>query len=314
MFYILTGDYSIELEYNKLIKKNNYPIITFDATQKEDFENFLQKISTNNMFGNNETIILKRAEKLSKLSNFIKTISNFNILNKIVIILINKKLTAKQIKECESFAKVIIGETKNEKDFYINYIKNELKISTNDAFKLTEMIGHDIYKIKNEIEKIKNYFYEEEFYIEKAKNIISINEEYNSFEAIENLLLGNPNEVYKMINKDKSHMLILYTLTKEFQNILKLTLLINEGKIINTNNYNKFKNSYENNKYLFNNTHPYSVFKKLKYINKYTISSIKEILKEILITEANIKNGLIKDDIAIELLIKKVVIKYENNK
>ncbi|MBZ4683556.1 MAG: polymerase subunit delta [Fusobacteriaceae bacterium] len=313
MFYILTGDYSIELEYNELIKKHNYPITTFDATQKDEFEIFLQKISTNSMFGNNETIVLKRAEKLSKLSDFIKTISNFNILNKIVIILINKKLTAKQIKSCEAFAKVIIGETKNEKEFYINYIKNELKIKTNEAFQLTEMIGHDIHKIKNEIEKLKNYFYDEEFNLEKAKNIISINEEYNSFEAIENLLLGNPNEVYKMINKDKSHMLILYTLAKEFQTILKLTLLINEGKVMSTNNYNKFKDNYEHNKHLFNNSHPYAVFKKLQYINKYTITSIKEILKEVLITEANIKNGLIKDDIAIEILIKKVVLKYENN-
>ena len=54
----------------------------------------------------------------------------------------------------------------------IEYIKSELNVDNKIAINLVEMIGNNVLKLKNEIEKLKNYFYKQEFNLEKAKKQI----------------------------------------------------------------------------------------------------------------------------------------------
>ena len=63
----------------------------------------------------------------------------------------------------------------------IGYIFENLKISEKDALQLLEMIGKNPYKVKNEIEKLKNYLGDESYSISSARKIITVEKEYQIY-------------------------------------------------------------------------------------------------------------------------------------
>jgi DNA polymerase III delta subunit len=53
--------------------------------------------------------------------------------------------------------------------------------------------------------------------------------------------------------------------------------------------------------------HPYAVFKKLEKITKFNEEQLKQGLADVLQAELDIKTGNKKDDMAVELLIMKIM-------
>jgi DNA polymerase-3 subunit delta len=316
MLYIIVGDKTKEIQYDNIlntIRQQNPGIQErfFDANQNES-SIFMEAIQTNSMFGGKQLLVLKRAEETENLTSFFKTIKLFNLDSKEIIIDIEKKgniFGKKAQKIAEEIGKLIIVKSQNEDETVIEFIKRELNIDNRQAFSLKEMIGTNVQNVKNEIEKIKNYLDGSEFDIDKIKNIISIKEEYNIFEVVDKTIKGNKKEGLKYIENDGNTHLFLYNLSQEIKNILKLKLLIKQGKIKITNNFNSFNSDFNRYKKYFKkgNTymHPYGIFKKLDKINIFEIDRLKKLLILCHETEYKIKNGYGDDKILIELLIMK---------
>ncbi len=314
MLRVVIGDQSREMKVEALIKEikeKNLGIEEkiFDALQGED-ELFLSQSSTNSIFGGKELLFLKRAENVKKLEELFKALKNFDLSNKEIVISIEcdeKGLSKKVTELIKSYGEIYetLEAKKNPKEM-IEYIITELKVDNKTALNLFEMIGNNVNKLKNEIEKLKNYFIDKEFSISEARKLISVNVEYNLFEQVDKLLKGNKKDVLDYLKTEKNSQLFLFWLGQELKELLKLSLLVKEGKLLKTNNYNVFKNKFDENTRYFVGKHPYRVFKTMENLNNFDDRKLKALLKELLETEYRIKSGYGEEAILIDLLVLKI--------
>ena len=324
MLYFLHGDTSpLQIKYEELLNKikNEFPNIPekyFDASQKED-EVFLQTVSTNSIFNPKELLILRRAEDIKNIEAFFKTLKLFNLSQKEIIIIyeefvndygkIKNPLSKKAMDSIGEIAQIICYRKENEKKAVTFYLQNELNISEYEAEKFVEIIGDDFFKIKNEVEKVKNYLDGDTFNLTKVMPVLSITKEYNHKTLIEDFLYNkNITPLLEFLQKEKEYMGFLYMTTEELLINLKLNYLSKESIISKNTSYKKFNDSiFENKKKNFKKDngfmHPYQIFLKFKNIDTFSSEFIERKLEELLYTEYNIKNGTLDDEIAVETFI-----------
>ena len=320
MIYFIGGKKQREFRYFEIlekIRKENVGISEsfFDVDLKEN-EKFLEKININSMFANQELVVLKRAEKLKNIEEILKYIANLEIVNKEIIIDYDKedgKFGVKLKKLLDEFSKnkqmkVFLFQKESEEEIKA-YVVNELNINARDVAVLLEMIGRNPFKVRNEVKKIKVFLGEEKFDIEKIKNIISIEKEYQIYEMTRNILLNNPADVMRYLEQKKEYMGILYSLYNELEIIYKISSLKLKGRRF-SRNYNAFKIEFEEIKDIFksNNRIPnsYVIFKKLELEHNYTNSSLKALVFRCWEIEKDIKMGKIKMETGVEMLIMEI--------
>ena len=324
MLYFLHGDTSpLQIKYEELLNKiknefSNIPEKYFDASQKED-ELFLQAVSTNSIFNPKELLILRRAEDIKNIESFFKSLKLFNLSQKEIIIVyeeflndygkIKNPLSKKALDSIGEIAQIICYRKENEKKAITFYLQHELNVSEYEAEKFVEIIGDDFFKIKNEVEKVKNYLDGDIFNLTKVMPILSITKEYNHRTLIENFLYNrNAAPLLEFLQKEKEYMGFLYMTTEELLLNLKLNYLSKESIITKNTSYKKFNDSiFENTKkYLKKDNgfmHPYQIFLKFKNIDIFKSEFIEKKLEELLQAEYSIKNGTLDDEIAVETLI-----------
>lgn len=323
MFYFCYGSSPLlELENERIIKEilDKYGLSpkTFDCSLKEE-ENFFTSLQTNSIFSTIEFLILKRAEilKSSGIAKIIKSIKDFNLSQKIILISYNLpmqydkpvgeyELTKATIKNIEELADFIDCTSTKEKNKIYEYIKSKIEISDKDTRNLAEILGNDYYNIKNEIDKISIFLNGEGYSFEKIKNLISIDKEYNLKDLIDEFFkTHNPENLINFISKNKdSYMGLIYILIDELIIFLKLSSLLKEGKFDKSMNYNVFKEIYDDFSNLFVGKnfkilHPYVVFLKLTNFNIENENFYIKKLKTLLDLEFQMKNG--EKDIEIEV-------------
>jgi len=320
MIYFIGGKKQREFKYFELleqIRKENVGISEsfFDVDLKEN-EKFLEKININSMFANQELVVLKRAEKLKNIEEILKYIANLEIVNKEIIIDYDKedgKFGVKLKKLLDEFSKnkqmkVFLFQKESEEEIKA-YVVNELNINGRDVAVLLEMIGRNPFKVRNEVKKIKVFLDGEKFDIEKIKNIVSIEKEYQIYEMTRNILLNNPADVMRYLEQKKEYMGILYSLYNELETMYKISSLKLKGRRF-SRNYNAFKIEFEEIKDIFksNNRIPnsYVIFKKLELEQNYTNSSLKGLVFRCWEIEKDIKMGKIEMETGVEMLIMEI--------
>ena len=100
---------------------------------------------------------------------------------------------------------------------------NNSQTTTNETKKLSEITN--LAELNNEVEKIKVFLDGEKFDIEKIKNIVSIEKEYQIYEMTRNILLNNPADVMRYLEQKKEYMGILYSLYNELETMYKISSL-----------------------------------------------------------------------------------------
>ena len=320
MIYFIGGKKQREFKYFELlekIRKENVGISEsfFDVDLKEN-EKFLEKININSIFSSQELVVLKRGEKLKNIEEILKYIANLEIVNKEIIIDYDKedgKFGVKLKKLLDEFSKnkqmkVFLFQKESEEEIKA-YVVNELNINARDVVVLLEMIGRNPFKVRNEVKKIKVFLGEEKFDIEKIKNIISIEKEYQIYEMTRNILLNNPADVMRYLEQKKEYMGILYSLYNELETMYKISSLKLKGRRF-SRNYNAFKIEFEEIKEIFksNNRIPnsYVIFKKLELEQNYTNSSLKALVFRCWEIEKDIKRGKIEMETGVEMLIMEI--------
>ena len=320
MIYFIGGKKQREFKYFEIlekIRKENVGISEsfFDVDLKEN-EQFLEKININSIFSSQELVVLKRAEKLKNIEEILKYIANLEIVNKEIIIDYDKedgKFGAKLKKLLDELEKnrkmkVFLFQKETEEEIRA-YIVNELGINGRDLALLLEMIGNNPFKVRNEVEKIKVFLNGEKFDIEKIKNVVSVEKEYQIYEMTRNILLNNPADVMRYLEQKKEYMGILYSLYSELETMYKISSLKKRGRKF-SRNYNAFKMEFEEIKEVFksNNRIPnsYVIFKKLELEQNYTNLNLKKLVFRCWEIEREIKTGKIEMETGVEMLIMEI--------
>lgn len=320
MIYFIGGKKQREFKYFEIlekIRKENVGISEsfFDVDLKEN-EQFLEKININSIFLSQELVVLKRAEKLKNIEEILKYIANLEIVNKEIIIDYDKedgKFGAKLKKLLDELEKnrkmkVFLFQKETEEEIRA-YIVNELGINGRDLALLLEMIGNNPFKVRNEVEKIKVFLNGEKFDIEKIKNVVSVEKEYQIYEMTRNILLNNPADVMRYLEQKKEYMGILYSLYSELETMYKISSLKKRGRKF-SRNYNAFKMEFEEIKEVFksNNRIPnsYVIFKKLELEQNYTNLNLKKLVFRCWEIEREIKTGKIEMETGVEMLIMEI--------
>lgn len=323
MFYFIYGDTPLPLKYDKIVsevkaKNPSAPFQVFDASQKEE-NNFLEAISINSMFSEKEIIILKRTDKISQLEKFLKIVFSYDLSKKYIILTYEEELneygkaknevSKRVLNLIETYGKTIMGRKSFEKRAVQFYIEKELKISEYESEKLVEIIGDNIYKVKNEIQKIKNFIIGEAFSIEKIAPILSITNEYNLKKEIEIFLKNKVfDDLLITLNENKEYLLFIYLLSEELILLLKLKNLIDIGKINCNISYNNFKDkTYEEIKIYFKTNRgymkEYPIFLKLNLASQYSKNFLMNTIEKLTKLEYNIKIGKFNEKIGVENFI-----------
>ena len=320
MIYFIGGKKQREFKYFEIlekIRKENMRISEsfFDVDLKEN-EKFLEKININSIFSSQELVVLKRAEKLKNIEEILKYIANLEIVNKEIVIDYDKedgKFGAKLKRLLDELGKnkkmkVFLFQKETEEEIRA-YVIDELEINGKDLALLLEMIGNNPFKVRNEVAKIKTFLNGEKFDIEKIKNIVSVEKEYQIYEMTRNTLLNNPVDVMRYLEQKKEYMGILYSLYSELETMYKISSLKKRGRKF-SKNYNTFKMEFEEIKEIFksNNRIPnsYVIFKKLELEQNYTNLNLKKLVFRCWEIEREIKTGKIEMETGVEILIMEI--------
>lgn len=323
MFYFIYGDTPLPLKYEEVIDKikksnPNIPTKIYDASQGEE-ENFLESISINSMFVPKELIVFKRAEKSKRLDQLLKIVGEYDLAKKEIVVIYEEELNdygkainevgKKVLTNAEKLGKIIVARKALERKGIDFFIEKELEISEYESEKLSEILGDDFFKVKNEVEKIKNFLNGKTFILEKVLPILSISDEYNLKKLVEDFMIEDNLEILlDYLKKSKEYMLFLYLISEELNMALKLVGLKKSGDLRENISYNDFKgNTYEKLKKYFKNSRgyirEYPIFLKLKYMSLFNEEFLLKKIEKLLMTEFLIKNGGIEESIGIEKFI-----------
>lgn len=326
MIYFLHGDTApLQIKYEEIldkIKSNNpsIPEKIFDASLDE-ITSFFDSVSTNSIFSPKELIILKRVESFKNIESIAKSLKLYNLTQKEVILIyeeflndfgkITNPISKKALDSFKDIAEIICYRKENEKRTVIFYLQQELNISEYEAEKFVELVGEDFFKIKNEIDKVKNFLNGEPFNLEKIKPILSIDKEFNLKNLVEHFLASKQyDELLFFIQKEKLYSNFIYNISEELILYLKLSTLIQDGIFDRNISYKKFNEQiFESIKKFFKTDrgfpHPYTIFLKIKNTNNLDLNFIKNRLKELTSLEYEIKSGNLDMEIGVETFILK---------
>ncbi len=312
MIYFIYGDSEREQEAEKVvesIKKANNGISEkqFDFSQKEA-ESFLESVRQTSMFVSKELIVGKRAEQLKNIGEIIEILAMYNTDSKEIVIVYDDSdstLNKKIITAAGKIAKVTDARKENKKKELLQYIKDNTGFSDKDAFQFMEMAGDEFLRLKNEIDKLKNYFAGKTMSLEEAAGIITKSKEYKIYEVTAALLAGNKKEVYEYLAHTGNNMLFLYSLAKELQTILKIKFIMEEKSIVFTPNYNLFVRDVQPEIKTEFFGHPFALFKRFESAAKFQSEFIEKKLKELFQAELRIKNGAMDEDSSMVMFVAK---------
>ncbi|WXR61128.1 DNA polymerase III subunit delta [Peptostreptococcaceae bacterium AGR-M142] len=205
---------------------------------------------------------------------------------------ISKELDCEKLKDDELFSWV----KKKFKENKINIDNSNLIYFIKNQDYIDKDSQKTLYDLENEIKKIKDFVQDSEVTKEIIDKLIPKKSDTDIFKFVDAIGNKNPNLALKslndMIEDGKSPLIILAMVSRQFRLILQVKELSSYG----------YSNKVIGQKL---SLHIFVVSKVLKQSSNFTADIILKIINECLEIDYSIKTGLIKDKIALELLISK---------
>ncbi|MGL4403429.1 MAG: hypothetical protein ACRCTS_06900 [Fusobacteriaceae bacterium] len=334
MLYFIHGDGApLHLKIDEILEETEAknPGIrkkSFDFSIGE-IDSFIQSVSQNSMFDPKEQLLVKRFERVkhSDREKIIKILGGLNLSTKEIIFSYEeeidefgrrtdeqgdeKKKKDKLIKGFKEIGIVICQRKENQLKSSIFFASRELNIGEREAEKLVGIVGEEIFKLRNEIEKIKSFLEGRDYSLELVKDILSQSREYKSKKILETMIeKKEPGEVLGYLEQEKEYFSVLSGIFEEFLSMYKIKLLESEREISLNMSYNDFKGAtYEKIKERFLNPFTwrplaaYPIFLKFKFCKSYTVQELEKALKKIGEIEYNHKSGELPIEISLPLFL-----------
>lgn len=310
--YLFTGEetYLIQ-QYEKILVEGilgsaerdmNYDLLEGNQAQAETILNIAETIpffTERRMLVVRESHFFEKAGRKAegeKLLSFIKAIPESTC-----VLFIEEKVEKNNqlYKEILNHGNVVwfhyLSENDLRKWFILEAKRKGYEIEMRTAVYFMQNITQDMYMMQNELEKLCAFQQEEpHITIAHIQAVSSPSLETKIFNLVRAVGEGDPHtaiQIYKQLLLEKqSPYLILNLITTQFRNIVLVTLFQKHGKtnveiekLVGIRNF---------------------VVKQCGIQGKrFSEETLKRMLKDCLNTEMNIKNGLVKEELAVEILI-----------
>ncbi len=175
------------------------------------------------------------------------------------------------------------------------FAKDSLKVENAAVYRLIEGVGMDMTKLSNEVEKLKCYCFEKgQITVEDVEALCVDEIEGKIFDMMDALSLKDKKKTLDLydglMNLREPAMRLLYLIARQFNILLKIKLSLEEGveaaKIASVVK-----------------VPPFTVKKYINQTKGYTYKELLKCVEMCQMTDTNIKTGVMKDGVAVELLI-----------
>ncbi len=231
MNYLLIGTGQIIEEEIQNIKTNyqiNDRSIAKYTIPENSINEAVEDLNTISLFDEKKLIVIfniEASEDTSSLESYLNNPSD-NIL-----VLVTEKLDER--KKITKILKQNTKQTDLTKIDFTNYIKQELKdykIDNLTIIKLKEAVGNDFGILKQELEKLKLYKYQEKVITkEDIKKIVKTNYEYNIFDLTNAINKKDKNKIFevyeKLILNGEDEIKLIGVLANHFRLLHQIKLL-----------------------------------------------------------------------------------------
>ncbi len=221
----------------KIFLKKKYKNSTFTYTEKEVFsnlENFYSELTSKSFFENEKLIIIKEVSE--KIKNEIDTILEKNLEDLHVILLtgiLEKKSKLRSFFEKNDQLAITPFYKDDEKtlsEITRSFLKDKkFQLSQELINLIIEKSSNDRRNLKNELNKIENYFLSgKKLNTENLLKLINLSENFSINELINNCLAKNTKKTVKIINENifsfEDCIIITRSLLLSSKRLLKLIL------------------------------------------------------------------------------------------
>ena len=274
----------------KKVHKSGLNLIYVDAKQTS-FEDFYCNFKITSMFAEKKLIVLKNVfESKEFQEDFLEEIKNIEGLKDIVIVYesssADKRIkifkSLEKIAKCQEFE--FLSPISLRKWISQEFEKNKNKIDLDALDLLIGFVGHDLWQMENEINKLSNYKIGSTIKKSDVQLLVKPNISNDIFKTIEALASKDKKTaldlLHKQIDGGDFPLYLLTMIAYQFKNLL----IIKENP----------KNS---------GLHPYVVQKSLYLCNQFTVEQLKKIYQKIFQIDSDIKSGKVEPEMALDLLL-----------
>lgn len=314
MIYIFIGteEYLIKKEIEKIIKENNIdPInkIEYDL-ETTPIQNITEDAQTISMFGekkliqvNNSYIFTGTTKKnvIEQNLQYLEEYMEHKNPDTILVFIANNQKLDERKKIVKNIRKHAIIKDFNQTNNLSSLIKNmfeDYQISYNTINLLIERVGNDLFRLNNEVEKIKTY---------KGEDLNITDQDIINL-THQNIDLDIFNLIDHIINKNKSEALKIYTemLKMNEEPIKIIIMLANQFRLMYQSKELYRKGHTESDTASILNVHPYRVKLAVNKARDYPSDLLLKFLNELANIDYQIKNGTLDKNLALELFILKL--------
>lgn len=314
MIYIFIGneEYLIKNEINNLIKENKIdPInkIEYDL-ETTPIKNIIDDAQTISMFGEkkliqvNNSYIFTGTTKKNVIEQNLQSLEEY-IEHKnpdtILIFITNSQKLDERKKIVKNIKKQAILKDFNQANNLASLLKTmfeDYQISYNTINLLIDRVGNDLFRLNNEIEKIKTY---------KGQDL-SITDQDIIDLTNQNIDLDIFNLIDHIINKNKGEALKIYNemLKMNEEPIKIIIMLANQFRLMYQSKELYRKGHTESDTASILNVHPYRVKLAVNKARDYPSNLLLKFLNDLANIDYQIKNGTLDKNLALELFILKL--------
>lgn len=169
----------------------------------------------------------------------------------------------------------------------------ELKVENNALDEIINYVGNDLWRIKNEIEKLSS-FKKGSIEINDVRKLIEPKTESAIFETIDAIAKRDKKLalelIHKHLKKGDPPFYLLSMINYQFRNIISVKDMKEKGR-----NYGQIIKE--------SGLHPFVVKKSLSLSEKFSMEDLKKIYKKIFQTDISVKTGKIESEASLDFLI-----------
>jgi len=299
-------DYYYKAFKKEIITSNE--LLNFDAFEgnKIDIDKLMQAIETLPFMSEKKLVLVKNSEffKAGNKDKAEKLVEFFEKYNyDTVVIFVEQKVDKRN-----KFYKTVVSkgysvELKQQKEndlieWVYKIIKKEKReIDKKDAMHIIRVVGTDMRLLKSNIEKVVDYKDEgERITVEDIENVCTKSTESKVFDLVKHMSYKNSKDALKVYESllyyNESPFMVLSLIARQFKLLMQVKYYKSTGMMQ--------KDIAKKLKLL-----DFIVRELLTQCNNFTFETLKQSLKDCLEVDYNIKNGKIKDYMAVEILILK---------